>query len=61
MRSLGTTTVLSILLFSAFIFIGIIFYSRPKNKKVITRKVEKSGILKPHKILTLAGEAAEAD
>ena len=61
MRSLGTTTVLSILLLSAFIFTGIIFYSRPKNKKAITRKVEKSGILKPHKILTLAGETAEAD
>ena len=61
MRSLGTTTVLGILLLSAFIFIGIIFYSRPKNKNTITRKVEKAGILKPHKVLKLAGEAVEAD
>lgn len=61
MRSWGTTTVLGILLLSAFIFIGIIFYSRPKNKNTITRKVEKAGILKPHKALKLAGEAVEAD
>lgn len=61
MRSLGTTTVLGILLLSAFVFIGIIFYSRPKNKNTITRKVEKANILKPHKVLKLAGEAVEAD
>lgn len=61
MRSLGTTTVLGILLLSAFIFIGIIFYSRPKNKNTVTRKVEKAGILNPHNTLKLAGEAVEAD
>lgn len=61
MRSLGTTTVLGILLLSAFIFIGIIYYSRPKDKNTVSRKVEKAGILKSHKILKLAGEAVEAD
>jgi len=61
MRGLGTTTVLGILLLSAFIFIGIVYYSRPKNRNVITRKVEKSEIIKSHKIFKLAGEAVEAD
>jgi UDP-N-acetylmuramyl pentapeptide phosphotransferase/UDP-N-acetylglucosamine-1-phosphate transferase len=61
MRSLGTTTVLGILLLSAFIFIGIIYYSRPKNKNVVTKKAEKAGIIKTHKLLKLAGEAVEAD
>jgi len=61
MRNLGTTFVLGILLISAFIFIGIIYYSRPKNNKSITKKAEKAGILGSHKILKLAGEAVEAD
>ena len=59
LRHLGTTAVLGILLLSAFIFIGIIYYSRPK--KVLTKKIEKAEIIKSHKILTLAGEAVEAD
>lgn len=61
MRSLGTTTVLGVLLLSAFVFIGIIYYSRPKNRNVLTRKVEKTEIIKSHKIFKLAGEAVEAD
>ena len=61
MRSLGTTTVLGVLLLSAFIFIGIIYYSRPKNKNVVSKEVEKAGIIKSHKILKLAGEVVEAD
>ncbi len=61
MRNLGTTTVIGILLLSAFIFIGIIYYSRPKNRTVLTRKVEKTEIIKSHKIFKLAGEAVEAE
>jgi UDP-N-acetylmuramyl pentapeptide phosphotransferase/UDP-N-acetylglucosamine-1-phosphate transferase len=61
LRHLGTTTVIGILLVSAFIFIGIIYYSRPKTKKVVSKKVENASIIKSHKILTLAGEAVEAD
>ncbi len=61
LRHLGTTVLLGILLVSAFIFIGIIYYSRPRNKKVVSRKVEKAGgIIKTHKILTLSGETIEA-
>jgi UDP-GlcNAc:undecaprenyl-phosphate/decaprenyl-phosphate GlcNAc-1-phosphate transferase len=61
MRNMGTTTVLGILLLSAFVFIGIIYYSRPKNRNLLTRKVEKNEIIKSHKIFKLAGEAVEAD
>lgn len=61
LRNLGTTAVLGILLLSAFIFIGVIYYSRPKNKNAVTKKVEKAGIIKTHKLLKLAGEVVEAD
>jgi UDP-N-acetylmuramyl pentapeptide phosphotransferase/UDP-N-acetylglucosamine-1-phosphate transferase len=61
MRNLGTTIVLSALLLSAFVFIGIIYYSRPKNRNVVTRKVEKAEMIKAHKIFKLAGEVVEAD
>lgn len=61
LRNLGTTTVLGVLLLSAFIFIGIIYYSRPKNNKRGADKIEKADILKSHKMLKLAGEAVEAD
>jgi UDP-GlcNAc:undecaprenyl-phosphate GlcNAc-1-phosphate transferase len=61
LRSLGTTAVIGILLLSAFIFIGIIYYSRPKHRINITRKSEKSEIIKSHKIFKLAGEAVEID
>jgi UDP-N-acetylmuramyl pentapeptide phosphotransferase/UDP-N-acetylglucosamine-1-phosphate transferase len=61
LRNLGTTSVLGILLLSAFIFIGIIYYSRPKNKNAVKESVANSDILKSHKILKLASEAVEAD
>ncbi|MFM6923907.1 MAG: MraY family glycosyltransferase [Ferruginibacter sp.] len=61
MRGLGTTAVIGVLLLSAFIFIGIIYYSRPKHRNVLTSKVEKTEIIKSHKIFKLAGEVVEAD
>ena len=61
MRSLGTTIVLGVLLLSSFIFIGIVYYSRPKNRNVLTRKVEKTAVIQSHKIFKLAGEPVEAD
>lgn len=61
LRNLGTTIVLGILLLSAFIFIGIIYYSRPKNKNVVNESIANAGILKSHKILNLASEAVEAE
>ena len=61
LRGLGTTTVLGILLLSAFVFIGIIYYSRPKNKNAVNESIANAGILKSHKILNLASEVVEAD
>lgn len=61
LRHMGTTTVLGILLLSAFIFIGIIYYSRPKNKNAIKESLPNAGIIKSHKILTLASEGVESD
>ncbi len=61
LRNLGTTTVLGILLLSAFIFIGIIYYSRPKNKNTVNESIANAGILKSHKILNLASEAVEVE
>ncbi len=61
LRGLGTTPLLGILLLSAFIFIGVIYYSRPSRKKLATSQVKKTAIIKSHKILTLAGEGVEAD
>ena len=62
LRSLGATTVIGILLVSAFAFIGIIYYSRPKNKSAVNKNISSSTtIIKPRKILSLAPESVEAD
>ena len=66
LRALGTTTLLGILLVSAFIFIGIIYYSRPKNKAVTksnrnNNSIPNTSIMKSHKILSLAPESVEAE
>ncbi len=61
LRNFGTTVVLGVLLFSAFIFIGIIYYSRPKIKTVVKGNFEKARLLKTRKLLKLASETVEAD
>jgi UDP-N-acetylmuramyl pentapeptide phosphotransferase/UDP-N-acetylglucosamine-1-phosphate transferase len=62
LRHLGTTPVLGILLVSAFAFIGVIYYNRPKNKSVANKNTASGNtIIKPRKILTLAPESVEAD
>jgi UDP-GlcNAc:undecaprenyl-phosphate/decaprenyl-phosphate GlcNAc-1-phosphate transferase len=63
LRHLGTTTLLGILLVSAFTFIGIIYYSRPKNKTVANNNnlTTSNNIIKPRKIFSLAPESVEAD
>ena len=61
MRHMGTTTVLGILLLSAFIFIGVIYFSRPKNKHEMNETIANSGIIKSRKVLSLASEAIEAE
>ena len=62
LRFLGTTTLLTILLISAFAFIGVIYYSRPKNKSVAANKTAaNSSFIKTRKILSLSPETVEAD
>ena len=61
LRHMGTTTILGILLLSAFAFIGVIYYSRPRHKKTAAQKMGGTGMIKSHKILSLASEIVEAD
>lgn len=65
LRHLGTTTLLGILLVSAFIFIGVIYYSRPKNRAITKNNrnssIPSTSIIKSHKILSLAPESVEAE
>lgn len=61
LRHLGTTTLLGILLVSAFAFIGIIYYSRPKPRKIIKESLPQKSLLKKHQVMTLASEGVEAE
>ncbi len=61
LRHLGTTTVLGILMVSAFAFIGIVYYSRPKYKAAKDKNIISSTIIKPRQALTLAPESVEAE
>ncbi len=61
LRHLGTTTVLGILLFTSFVFLGIIYFSRPKSKILGNDSLVNTSILKSHKILNLASEAVETE
>jgi UDP-N-acetylmuramyl pentapeptide phosphotransferase/UDP-N-acetylglucosamine-1-phosphate transferase len=62
LRHLGTTPVIGLLLVSAFSFIGIIYFSRPKNKSAENASIANSkNVIQPRKILTLAPESIEAD
>ena len=61
LRGMGTTTVLGILLLAAFVFIGVIYFSRAKTKAAMNETMTNAGIIKSHKILSLASEAVEAD
>jgi UDP-GlcNAc:undecaprenyl-phosphate/decaprenyl-phosphate GlcNAc-1-phosphate transferase len=61
LRNLGTTTVLGILLVSAFAFIGLVYYSRPKNKTAANKNIISNTIIKPRQVLSLAPESVEAE
>ncbi len=60
-QNLGTTIVIGILLIAAFVFIGAIYFNRPKRKKSIDNRIASNTIIKPRKIFTLAPESIEAD
>ena len=61
LRHMGTTTVLCILMLTAFVFVGVIYFSRAKTKAAMNERIANAGIIKSHKILSLASEAVEAD
>jgi UDP-GlcNAc:undecaprenyl-phosphate GlcNAc-1-phosphate transferase len=62
LRSQGTTMVMGALATAAFLFITIIYYSRPKAKFANSEVREQQGeILKSHKILTRVNEIADQD
>lgn len=59
LRNMGTTAVIGILLVSAFIFIAIIYYSRPKGKAIINKKKPGTEILQPQQLFNLTPKKAE--
>jgi UDP-GlcNAc:undecaprenyl-phosphate/decaprenyl-phosphate GlcNAc-1-phosphate transferase len=64
LRHLGTTPLIGILLLFAFGFIGVVYYSRPKNIikfKSTNKNINGSAILKPHKVLSMAPEGVESE
>jgi len=62
MRSLGTTIVIGALLVTAFLFIAIIYYNRPKIKLAEKARANDSEkVIKSHSIFTLASNALEAE
>ncbi|MEO6731490.1 MAG: MraY family glycosyltransferase [Ferruginibacter sp.] len=62
LRHLGTTIVISILMFLAFTLISMIYYKRTKIKYPGTVKFPlEEKIIKSHKILSLAPEAVDVD
>ena len=61
LRSLGTTSVIGILLLVSFALIGFIYYSRPKNNIAkITDSQIAGQVMKPHKILSIVPKSVEA-
>ncbi|MEO8770753.1 MAG: MraY family glycosyltransferase [Ferruginibacter sp.] len=61
LRSLGTTTVMGILLLTSIAFIGLIYFLRQKSKSVVVKKSSETELIKSHKILTLVSDTVEVD
>ncbi len=61
LRDLGTTTVMGILLITGFLFIGVIYFMRQKNKAVSVDEIVENEMRKSHKILSLSPETVEVD
>ncbi|MDQ6724333.1 MAG: undecaprenyl/decaprenyl-phosphate alpha-N-acetylglucosaminyl 1-phosphate transferase, partial [Thermoproteota archaeon] len=63
LRSKGTTMVIGALATAAFLFVTVIYYSRPKPKYTEARPVREhqDEIIKSHKILTLVSETVDQD
>jgi UDP-GlcNAc:undecaprenyl-phosphate/decaprenyl-phosphate GlcNAc-1-phosphate transferase len=61
LRNLGTTTVMGILLSTGFMFIGVIYFFRQKNKPVSVDDIVENEMRKSHKILSLSTETVEVE
>lgn len=61
LRSLGTTTVMGILLITGFLFIGVIYFLRQKYKPVSVDELVEKEMRKSHKILSLSTETVEVE
>jgi UDP-N-acetylmuramyl pentapeptide phosphotransferase/UDP-N-acetylglucosamine-1-phosphate transferase len=62
LRNMDVTLLIGILLSSAIVFIGTIYYySRQRNKSVSRRVMPKADVINSHKRLTLASETASVE
>ena len=61
LRNFGTTVVMGMLLITGFLFIGIIYYLRQKNKPVSVDAIVENEMRKSHKILSLSPETVEVE
>jgi len=60
-RSLGTTTVIGILLITSLGLISIIYYLRQKSRQIFVVKKKEQGMIKRHTVLSLVPESVEAE
>ncbi|MBS1928639.1 MAG: undecaprenyl/decaprenyl-phosphate alpha-N-acetylglucosaminyl 1-phosphate transferase [Chitinophagaceae bacterium] len=61
LRSLGTSIVSAILLATGFLFIGIIYYLRQKNRRVSVNEIVENEVRQSHKIISLSPERVEVE
>ena len=61
LRNFGTTIVMGLLLITGFLFIGVIYYLRQKNKSVSVDTIVENEMRKSHKILSLSPETVEVE
>jgi len=61
LRDMGTTSLIGILVLTAFVFIGAIYFSRPKQKLAEQKTIRNTEIAKPRKILSLTPKTVEVE
>lgn len=61
LRGLGTSWVLLAVSLTAIIFVGIVYYNKPKGKYDIDAENENANIIKSHKIYSVVAETADQD
>lgn len=61
LRNFGTTIVMGVLLLTGFLFIGLIYFLRQKNKSISVDEIVENEMRKSHKILSLSSETVEVE